>query len=68
MVNEIDAAFRFRRGLIVEHVDQFDLRRWARQALGLSGRVLAFTPLLGPTVRRQANGALASWRRREQAE
>lgn len=68
VVNEIDAAFRFRRGLIVEHVDQFDLRRWARQALGLSGRVLAFTPLLGPTVRRQANGALASWRRREQAE
>ena len=68
VVNEIDAAFRFRRGLIVEHVDRFDLKRWATQALGLSGRVLCYTPLLGPMVRRQAGDALAAWRRREQAE
>lgn len=68
VVNEIDAAFRFRRGLIVEHVDRFDLKRWATQALGLSGRVLGFTPLLGPMVRKQASDALEAWRRREQAE
>lgn len=68
VANEIDASFRFRRGLIVEHVDRFDLKRWATQALGLSGRVLGFTPLLAPMVRRQAKGALAAWRRREQAE
>ena len=68
VVNEIDAAFRFRRGLIVEHVDRFDLKRWATQALGLSGRVLGFTPLLGPMVRKQASTALEAWRRREQAE
>ena len=68
VVNEIDAAFVFRRGLIVEHVDRFDLRRWATQALGLSGRVLGLTPLLGPMVRKQAAASLAAWRRREQAE
>ena len=68
VVNEIDATFRFRRGLIVEHVDRFDLKRWATQALGLSGRVLGFTPLLGPMVRKQASAALEAWRRREQAE
>jgi hypothetical protein len=68
VVNEIDATFRFRRGLIVEHVDRFDLKRWATQALGLSGRVLGFTPLLGPMVRKQASTALDAWRRREQAE
>lgn len=68
VVNEIDATFRFRRGLIVEHVDRFDLRRWATQALGLSGRVLGFTPLLAPMVRKQASSALDAWRRREQAE
>ena len=65
VVNEIDAAFRFRRGLIVEHVDGFDLKRWAMQALGLSGRVLGLTPLLGPMVRKQAAASLAAWRRRE---
>ncbi|CAG1010201.1 hypothetical protein BURK1_03757 [Burkholderiales bacterium] len=68
VVNEIDASFTFRRGLIVEHVDRFDLKRWATQALGLSGRVLGFTPLLGPMVRKQAAASLAAWRRREQAE
>jgi len=68
VVNEIDAAFVFRRGLIVEHVDHFDLKRWATQALGLSGRVLGLTPLLGPMVRKQAEASLAAWRRREQAE
>ena len=33
--NEIEASFRFRDGLIAEHVDRFDLWRWSRQALGL---------------------------------
>jgi hypothetical protein len=65
VVNEIDATFVFRRGLIVEHTDRFDLKRWATQALGLSGRVLGFTPLLAPLVRKQAASALAAWRRRE---
>lgn len=65
VVNEVDASFVFRRGLIVEHVDSFDLRRWAGQALGLSGRVLGLTPLLGPLVRKQAAASLVAWRRRE---
>jgi ketosteroid isomerase-like protein len=68
VVNEIDATFVFRRGLILEHVDRFNLKRWATQALGLSGRVLGFTPLLTPMVRGQAASALAAWRKREQAE
>ena len=65
VVNEIDAAFTFRHGLIVEHVDKFNLRRWAQQALGVSGRVLGFTPLLAPLVRKQATASLEAWRRRE---
>lgn len=32
--NVIDATFAFRDGLIYEHTDVFDLKRWARQALG----------------------------------
>lgn len=66
VVNEIDAAFVFRHGLIVEHVDSFNLRKWAKQALGLSGQVLAMTPLLSPLVRKQATSSLEAWRRREQ--
>lgn len=65
VVNEIDASFVFRHGLIVEHVDTFSLRKWAKQALGLSGQVLGMTPLLGPLVRKQAAASLEAWRRRE---
>ena len=65
VVNEIDAAFVFRHGLIVEHVDKFNLKRWAKQALGISGQLLGFTPLLAPMVHKQANTALEAYRRRE---
>ena len=65
MVNEIDATFVFAEGRIFRHVDRYDLRRWAAQALGPLGRVLGGTPLLAPLVRRQAATALAAWRAKE---
>jgi len=65
VVNEVDASFVFRHGLIVEHVDRFSLRKWAKQALGLAGHVLGMTPLLSPLVRKQAASSLEAWRRRE---
>ena len=65
VVNEVDASFVFRHGLIVEHVDRFSLRKWAKQALGLAGHVLGMTPLLSPLVRKQATSSLEAWRRRE---
>lgn len=61
VVNDIQAEFRFRDGLIAEHNDRFDLRRWAAQALGLRGRILGLTPLLRVVVRRQARGQLAAF-------
>jgi ketosteroid isomerase-like protein len=63
VVNDVRAEFRFRDGLIVEHRDRFDLRRWAAQALGAPGRILGFTPLLPIVVRRQARGQLAAFER-----
>ena len=60
--NRIDAAFRFRDGLIVEHVDRFDFHAWARQALGLPGLLLGWTPMLRNKVRAQAATKLALFR------
>lgn len=56
--NVIRAAFRFERGLIAGHVDSFDLYRWTRQALGVKGALLGWTPLVQGMVRRQAGAAL----------
>ena len=42
--NVIQASFHFRDGLIQRHADAFDLYRWARQALGVKGILLGWTP------------------------
>ncbi len=52
--NAIDASFRFRDGLIAEHVDSFDLWAWTRQALGPVGLVLGWSPPVQGKVRSQA--------------
>ncbi|WP_179335113.1 nuclear transport factor 2 family protein [Winogradskyella costae] len=35
--NKIDASFEFKDGLIIKHTDEFNLRRWAKQAMGVKG-------------------------------
>jgi ketosteroid isomerase-like protein len=61
VVNDIQARFRFRGGLIVEHEDSFPFHKWARQALGPSGFVLGLPPF-NQIVRRKARGDLATYR------
>jgi len=58
VVNDIRASFHFSDGKIVDHVDAFDFRRWAAQALGLSGKLLGWTPILRGAVRRRARKRL----------
>ena len=54
VVNDIQARFVLRDGKICEHHDTFDLWRWSRQALGVKGLLLGWTPLVGSAVRKQA--------------
>ena len=58
VVNDVHATFRFRDGLIAEHEDRFSFHGWARQALGLPGLLLGWTPVLQSKVRAQARGDL----------
>ena len=60
VVNEIDASFRFRDGLIVEHRDSFDFWKWSRMALGASGLLLGWSPMLKKKVRAQSALLLAA--------
>lgn len=50
VVNNISARFRFRDGLIIEHMDDFDLWKWSRQALGWSGILLGWSPVIKKKV------------------
>jgi hypothetical protein len=54
VVNDVRATFRFEDGLIADHHDQFDFKRWARQAIGPAGLL----PPVRRTVRRRARAGL----------
>ncbi|ANY89186.1 MULTISPECIES: nuclear transport factor 2 family protein [Pseudomonas] len=61
VVNDIHARFVIRDGLIYQHDDSFDLWRWSRQALGLPGLLLGWSPLLQNKVRQQAFKGLRAY-------
>jgi ketosteroid isomerase-like protein len=65
VVNDIQAKFRFADGLIADHVDDFDFRKWAKQALGPSGHLVALLPPLRSKARAKALEQLAAFRREE---
>jgi ketosteroid isomerase-like protein len=65
VVNDIQAKFRFADGKIVDHVDDFDFRRWARQALGPSGTLVALLPPLRSKARAKALDQLETFKRDE---
>ncbi len=52
--NEISASYRFEGGLISEHTDRFDLWAWSRQALGPTGVLLGWSPIVQNRIRGQA--------------
>lgn len=59
--NMIEASFRFADDRIIRHVDQFDLYRWARQALGVKGLLLGWSPPVQRAIRAQAARGLAGF-------
>jgi ketosteroid isomerase-like protein len=64
--NIIDAEFEFRDGLIYRHRDHFSFWRWSRQALGLPGLLLGWTPWLRKKVQQQAAAGLRAFTRKAQ--
>ncbi len=62
--NVIEASFEFENNLIRRHTDRFDLYGWTRQALGLKGVLLGWTPLVQNAIRRQARRSLEKFLQR----
>ena len=58
VVNDVRASFRFREGRIEDHVDDFSFYAWSRQALGLTGLALGWTPVLKMSLRKRAREEL----------
>ena len=56
--NRIRATFRFHKGRIVDHLDEFSLWRWAGMALGPKGTLLGWAPPVRAAIRAQADKGL----------
>jgi ketosteroid isomerase-like protein len=61
VVNDIQARFVFRDGLISEHDDDFDFGKWARMALGPIGRLIGALPPLRNRVTTKARRDLEAF-------
>ena len=66
VVNDVQATFKFTpEGLIADHVDEFDFRKWCKQALGGAGGLVAMIPPLRKKVRAKALDQLTAFKREE---
>ena len=53
--NQIHANFEFKDGLIIRHSDNFDLHKWASQAMGLSGLLIGWSGFFKKKLQKQTN-------------
>ena len=56
--NVIEASFEFENGKIIHHRDHFKFWKWTRMALGATGTLLGWTPLVKNKVRKTAASSL----------
>ncbi len=59
--NIIKAEFEFRDGKIIKHIDSFDLYRWSRQAFGISGFLIGWSPYFKGKLQAQTKKLLAGF-------
>ena len=62
VVNNVKAHMRIQDGKITEHSDLFDIWKWSRQALGVSGWLFGWTGFYKRTIRARARKRLENWR------
>ncbi|ADY28478.1 limonene-1,2-epoxide hydrolase [Cellulophaga lytica] len=58
VVNNITANFTFLDGKIIEHTDSFNLWKWSKQALGISGYLLGWSSFLKTKIQTKTNNLL----------
>ncbi len=59
--NKIDANFIFEEGKIISHKDDFNLHKWASQALGFKGKLIGGTNFFKRKLQSQTNHLLSKF-------
>ena len=63
--NHIHAKFVFKDGLIFRHTDHFNVYTWSKQAFGLKGILLGWTPYFQKKIQQQALHSLHSYQQKK---
>lgn len=58
VINNVSAEFKFKEGKIIEHIDTFSLWRWSKQAMGATGYMIGWTPLMKNKIQKSLNKKL----------
>lgn len=61
VVNHISAKFEFSDGKIIRHTDNFDVWKWSRQALGISGLLLGWSSFMRNKIQKTTNQLLKKY-------
>ena len=61
VVNRIQAQFHFKNGLIIKHIDDFDLYKWSKQAFGIKGALLGWTGFFQNKIQQGAKNSLQNY-------
>ncbi len=65
ITNVIRAEFHFKDGLIIKHTDDFDIWKWAKQALGVRGILFGWTGHMQKKIQEKALLALKKFKIKE---
>jgi ketosteroid isomerase-like protein len=58
VTNIVRAEFKFKEGKIIEHIDTFDLWKWTKQAMGITGYLMGWTPFMKTKIQATTNKRL----------
>ena len=53
--NVIQTEFKFKEGKIIEHIDDFDMYTWSKQAFGVTGILIGWTSFFQNKVQKLSN-------------
>lgn len=59
--NQIHAEFEFKDGKIIRHNDTFDIWKWSKQALGISGLLLGWSSFMKNKIQQNAKESLREY-------
>lgn len=61
VTNIVNANFKFKDGKIIEHIDYFDLWKWTKQAIGVVGYLVGWTPFMKSKIQKTTNQQLEDY-------